>query len=80
MEVMDFIRDTLSKVQEETGEIFNLEATPAEGTSYRLSMLDKRNSPKSYAPMRQIMARVLRPIIPIQASCRLIIPTIFTKR
>jgi ribonucleoside-triphosphate reductase len=46
LEVMDFIRDTLSKVQEETGEIFNLEATPAEGTSYRLSMLDKKKSPE----------------------------------
>jgi ribonucleoside-triphosphate reductase len=46
MEVLDFIRDTLSKVQEETGEIFNLEATPAEGTSYRLSMLDKKKFPE----------------------------------
>jgi len=46
MEVMDSIRDTLSKVQEETGEIFNLEATPAEGTSYRLSMLDKKKFPE----------------------------------
>jgi ribonucleoside-triphosphate reductase len=46
LEVMDFIRDTLSKVQEETGEIFNLEATPAEGTSYRLSMLDKKRFPE----------------------------------
>ena len=46
MEVMDFIRDTLSKVQEETGEIFNLEATPAEGTAYRLSLLDKKKFPE----------------------------------
>jgi ribonucleoside-triphosphate reductase len=46
MEVMDFIRDTLSKVQEETGEIFNLEATPAEGTSYRLCLLDKKRFPE----------------------------------
>ena len=46
LEVMDFIRDHLSKVQEETGEIFNLEATPAEGTSYRLAMLDKRKFPE----------------------------------
>jgi len=45
LEVMDFIRDHLSKVQEETGEIFNLEATPAEGTSYRLAMLDKKKYP-----------------------------------
>jgi anaerobic ribonucleoside-triphosphate reductase len=45
LEVMTFIRDHLSKVQEETGEIFNLEATPAEGTSYRLAMLDKEKYP-----------------------------------
>ncbi|UCD78987.1 MAG: ribonucleoside triphosphate reductase [Desulfobacterales bacterium] len=45
LEVMDFIRDHLSKVQEGTGEIFNLEATPAEGTSYRLAMLDKSKYP-----------------------------------
>ena len=45
LEVMTFIRDHLSKIQEETGEIFNLEATPAEGTSYRLAMLDKEKYP-----------------------------------
>jgi ribonucleoside-triphosphate reductase len=45
LEAMDFIRDTLSRVQEETAEIFNLEATPAEGTSYRLALLDKRKYP-----------------------------------
>ncbi|PIE70086.1 MAG: ribonucleoside triphosphate reductase [Deltaproteobacteria bacterium] len=40
--VMDHIRERLEAIQEETGEIFNLEATPAEGTSYRLAMLDKQ--------------------------------------
>jgi len=45
LEVMTFIREYLSKVQEETGEIFNLEATPAEGTSYRLAMMDKEKYP-----------------------------------
>ncbi len=42
LKVMDFIRTLLAEVQEETGDIFNLEATPAEGTSYRLAMMDKR--------------------------------------
>ena len=41
----DFIRDLISKLQEETDEIFNLEATPGEGTSYRLAMLDKKTFP-----------------------------------
>jgi anaerobic ribonucleoside-triphosphate reductase len=31
--------------QEETGRLFNLEATPAEGTSYRLAKLDKESYP-----------------------------------
>ena len=42
LEVMDFIRERMTKVQEKTGDLFNLEATPAEGTSFRLAMLDKR--------------------------------------
>ena len=42
LEVMDFLRDQITLVQEQTGDIFNLEATPGEGTSYRLAMLDKK--------------------------------------
>ncbi len=45
LKVMDFIRDMIAEIQEETGDIFNLEATPAEGTSYRLALLDKREFP-----------------------------------
>lgn len=40
-EIMDFMRDKIQKYQEETGEIFNLEATPAEGTAYRFAKHDK---------------------------------------
>lgn len=47
LEVMDYIRDIIAEVQEETGDIFNLEATPAEGTSYRLAMLDKKLFPET---------------------------------
>lgn len=43
--VLDFIRGKMGQVQEETGDIFNLEATPAEGTSYRLAMIDKKRYP-----------------------------------
>ena len=46
LEIMDFIRNIIQEVQEETGDIFNLEATPAEGTSYRLAMLDKKQYPE----------------------------------
>jgi anaerobic ribonucleoside-triphosphate reductase len=45
LEVMDFIREAISEAQEDTGDLFNLEATPAEGTSYRLAMLDKKEFP-----------------------------------
>ena len=38
-------RALIGQIQEETGDIFNLEATPAEGTSYRLAMLDKKRYP-----------------------------------
>lgn len=46
LKVMDFIRDMIAQIQQETGELFNLEATPAEGTSYRLSLLDKKKFPE----------------------------------
>lgn len=43
--IMDFMRDRLQEFQEETGHIYNLEATPAEGTTYRLAKLDKARYP-----------------------------------
>lgn len=41
--VLAFMRNKMSQYQEETGDYFNLEATPAEGTSFRLALLDKRS-------------------------------------
>lgn len=41
LKVLDFMRDKLLEFQEETGNNYNLEATPAEGTSYRLARIDK---------------------------------------
>jgi len=43
--VMDYMRAKLIKFQEETGNNYNLEATPAEGTSYRLAKKDKEKFP-----------------------------------
>jgi anaerobic ribonucleoside-triphosphate reductase len=40
--ILTFMRQRLANFQEETGCIYNLEATPAEGTSYRLARLDKK--------------------------------------
>lgn len=42
---LDFMRDKLSDFQEETGDMFNLEATPAEGASYRLARKDLKDFP-----------------------------------
>ncbi len=46
LKTLDFFRSRLAEFQEETGHIYNLEATPAEGTSYRLARLDKKNYPE----------------------------------
>jgi ribonucleoside-triphosphate reductase len=45
LRAMDFIRARMVAFQEETGDFFNLEATPAEGTSFRLAMSDKKMLP-----------------------------------
>lgn len=43
--VLDHMREKMQDYQEKTGELFNLEATPAESTSYRLARHDKANYP-----------------------------------
>jgi len=45
IEVMDFMRNKISQFQKETGNLYNLEATPGEGTSYRLARLDDKKYP-----------------------------------
>ena len=45
VEVMDFMREKIKEFQKETGHNYNLEATPGEGTSYRLAKLDKEKYP-----------------------------------
>jgi len=45
LEIMDFMRKRLVGYQEETGNIYNLEATPAESTAYRLALKDKELYP-----------------------------------
>ncbi len=45
IEVMDFMRAKIVAFQKETGNNYNLEATPGEGTSYRLAKLDKQKYP-----------------------------------
>ncbi len=45
LEVMNFMREKLVKYQEETNNIYNLEATPAESTAFRLASKDKKKYP-----------------------------------
>ena len=45
VKVMNFMRAKLIEFQKETGNNYNLEATPAEGTSYRLAKLDREKYP-----------------------------------
>jgi ribonucleoside-triphosphate reductase len=42
IEVLDFMRSKMIAYQEETGNLYNLEATPAEGTTYRFAKEDKK--------------------------------------
>ncbi len=45
VEIMNYLRDIMIDFQKETGNFYNLEATPAEGTSYRLARLDRQRYP-----------------------------------
>jgi len=45
IEILDFMRERLVEYQKETGNMYNLEATPGEGTSYRQAKVDKEKYP-----------------------------------
>ncbi len=49
LEILDYIRNRMKEFQEATGNLYNLEATPAEGTTYRFAKEDK----KRYADILQ---------------------------
>lgn len=44
-EILDYIRNRMKEFQAETGNLYNLEATPAEGTTYRFAKEDKKRYP-----------------------------------
>ncbi len=46
LEVLDFIRNRMKEFQESTGNLYNLEATPAEGTTYRFAKEDFKRYPQ----------------------------------
>lgn len=72
---LDYIRARLVKIQEETGHMYNLEATPAESATYRFAREDKSALSASF---RRVQART--PIIPTLRSCRSALPTIRSRR
>jgi anaerobic ribonucleoside-triphosphate reductase len=49
VEILNYMRGVLFEFQEETGSLYNLEATPAESTSYRLARLDRERFPNIIA-------------------------------
>ena len=59
--MLDFMRDRLLEYQEETGNNYNLEATPAEGTTYRLAQIDRASFPEKAHFANGIGAKTERP-------------------
>ncbi len=45
LRLLDHVRERMTQFQEETGHLYNLEATPAEGTTYRFAKEDKKRWP-----------------------------------
>ncbi|MEM2546335.1 MAG: ribonucleoside triphosphate reductase, partial [Candidatus Bathyarchaeia archaeon] len=61
VKVLTFMREKLADFQEETGNIYNLEATPAEGASYRLARIDKRKYPDIVVANEKYLAKGAEP-------------------
>jgi len=61
VKVLSFMREKLADFQEETKNIYNLEATPAEGTSYRLARIDKKKYPDIITANEKYLAKGAEP-------------------
>ena len=64
-EVLNHMRERLKDYQEKYGDLYNLEATPAESTTYRFAKHDKEQFRISLQPMKKGL-----PTIPIPPICR----------
>lgn len=60
-EVLTFMRNRLLEYQKETGDLFNLEATPAEGTAYRMALDDRRKYPGIVVANNEEVSRGAQP-------------------
>ena len=61
IKVLKFMRKKLIEFQEDTENIYNLEATPAEGTSYRLARMDKRKYPDIIVANEKYLSKGVEP-------------------
>ncbi|MDR1011337.1 MAG: ribonucleoside triphosphate reductase [Opitutaceae bacterium] len=74
LRTLDFMRDRLIAYQKETGNHYNLEATPAEGTSYRLAKKDKQQYPDILVANEEDLLSGAKPFytnsshLPVQAT------------
>jgi len=50
VKVLSYMRDKLVEFQQQTGHLYNLEATPAEGTSYRMAKIDRKKFSRMVIP------------------------------
>ena len=73
LKVLEFMKKRLMEFQEETGHLYNLEATPGEGCTYRLAKIDKAQFPDIN------VAGVDEPYYTTSHSCRSILMAIFLK-
>jgi len=61
VKTLEFMRDRLLEYQSETGQVYNLEATPGEGTSYRFALMDKKIFPEILVANEAMFARGAKP-------------------
>ena len=61
LKVLNHMRQRLHEFQHETGHLYNLEATPAEGATYRLAQLDKRRYPDIIAANESAVTKGAKP-------------------
>ena len=73
-EVLNHMRERLSDYQEQYGDLYNLEATPAESTTYRLAKHDRKRWPGIKTAGKPEIPLIIR----IPPICRWTIPWIFS--
>lgn len=68
VETLKFMKAKLSDFQEETSHIYNLEAVPAEGSSYRLARMDKRKYPDIITAGKEVPYYTNSTLLPVDKT------------